>query len=215
MRNLDEQVSDENESFDLDDEGTDDSASSRDLAEADDDNSNDNGDSDDDLDDLDDAAEDDIDFVIAAYREDGQSIVTAMADELANDLEELIVQLRRLPGDAGAIGMLSLVGEVAVVVRVRGRRVQMLLSDSGAANDWPIARDVVEYLGEDVPDPDDDDTEPVGDLAILEDLGVSEFDLSALCDDLDMSSDDVLSNIADKIRIGPQFRKIVDSAFAD
>lgn len=211
VRNLDEQTSDENESFDLDDEDADESASSRDLAEADDDNSDGGGD----LDDLDDAAEDDIDFVIAAYREDGQSIVTAMADELANDLEELIVQLRRLPGDAGSVGLLSLVGEVAVVVRVRGRRVQMLLSDSGAANDWPIARDVAEYLGEDVPDPDDDDTEPIGDMAILSDLGVDEFDLAALCDDLDMSSDEVLGNIADKIKIGSQFRRIVDSAFAD
>lgn len=215
MRSLEDQEG-EGESFDPDEVGSDDSASSRDLAEADepDDNDGDN-DGDDDLDDLDDATSDDIDFIIAAYREDGQSIVTAMADELVNDLEELIVQLRRLPGDGGAIGLLSLVGDVAAVVRVRGRHVQLLLSDAGAANDWPIARDIAEYLGEDIPDPDEDETDPIGDTAILADLGMDEFDLVAQCEDFDISSDELLTNVADKIRIGPQFRKIVDSAFGD
>ncbi len=211
MANLDESASEEYESFDLNDEDADDSASSRDLAEADEDSDQDN----EELDELEDATAEDIDFVIAAYREDGQSIVTAMADELANDLDELIVQLRRLPGDGGSIGLLSLVGEVAVVVRVRGRRVQLLLSDSGAANDWPIARDIAEYLSEEVPDPDEDETGPMGDLALLADVGMDEFDLAALCDDLDISSDELLTDVADKIRIGPQFRKIVDSALAD
>lgn len=211
MRNVEENESQTDESFDLDEERSDDSASSRDLAEADDvDDDGDDGD-----DDLEDATDEDIDFVIAAYREDGQSIVTAMADELANDLEELIVQLRRLPGDGGAIGLLSLVGDVAVIVRVRGRHVQLLLSDAGAANDWPIARDIAEYLGQDPPDPDDDETEPIGDPALLVDLGMEEFDLSAQCQDLDLSSDELLTNVADKIKIGPQFRKVVDSTYTE
>ena len=51
-----------------------------------------------------------------------------------------------------------------VAVRVRGRHVQVLLNDAAAALDWPIARDVVDLLGEELPDPDDD-AEPVGDLA--------------------------------------------------
>ena len=63
---------------------------------------------DDDDDELEDAAPDEIDFVIAAYREDGQPLVQALQSPLANDLEELIVQLRRLPGDAGALGFVSL-----------------------------------------------------------------------------------------------------------
>src|ERR1700710_243008 len=69
-------------------------------------------DDDDDDDDLEDAADDEIDFVVAAYREDGQSLVQALNKDLANDLDELVVQLRRLPGDAGAIGYVSLVEEV-------------------------------------------------------------------------------------------------------
>lgn len=202
---------DEYESLDLDDEDPRESASSQDLAEVDDDLDVD----DDDLDDLEDADPEDIDFIVAAYREDGQSMVNAMSEELANDLDELILQLRRLPGDGGAVGLVSLVGEVAVIVRVRGRHVQLLLNDSAAANDWPLARDVADFLGEDIPEDDDDDAEPIGDLGILKDLGLSEFDLTAMCEDLDLGSDQLLTEIADKIKIGPQFRKVVDAEFGD
>ena len=172
----------------------------------------DDDDDDDDEDDIEDAADDEIDFVLAAYREDGQLVVPTMDTDLANDLEELIVQLRRLPGDAGAIGFVSLVEEVFVIVRVRGPHVQVLLNDAGAAGDWPIAHDVADLLGEDIPDPDDE-SEPMGDLGILSDLGLSEFDLGALIDDLDLSSDQVLIEIAGKINLNPQFQRAAEAAF--
>ncbi len=168
----------------------------------------------DDDDDLEDAAEDEIDFVLAAYREDGQPYVQALAKDLANDFDELIIQLRRLPGDAGALGFVSLVEEVFVLVRVRGQHVQVLLSDGDAAADWPIARDVADYLGEEIPDEDeDDDGEPMGDLGMLADLGLSEFDLTAIIDDLDLSSDQMLIEVADKLKLNPQFRKVAESVF--
>lgn len=168
----------------------------------------------DDDDDLEDAAEDEIDFVLAAYREDGQPYVQALAKDLANDLDELIIQLRRLPGDAGALGFVSLVEEVFVLVRVRGQHVQVLLSDGDAAADWPIARDVADYLGEEIPDEDeDDDGEPMGDLGMLADLGLSEFDLTAIIDNLDLSSDQMLIEVADKLKLNPQFRKVAESVF--
>ena len=192
---------DEYESFDLEDSGDDSDAE----ADAVDDGPED--------DDLDDAAPDEIDFVVAAYREDGQPMVQALAADLANDLEELIIQLRRLPGDAGAIGFVSLVEEVFVITRVRGQHVQLLLSDGAAATEWPIARDVADMLGEEIPDPDEEEAEPMGDLGILSDLGVSDFDMSTLIDNLDLSSDQMLIEIADKIKIGPQFRKVAESAF--
>ena len=192
---------DEYESFDLEDSGDDSDAE----GDAVDDGPED--------DDLDDAAPDEIDFVVAAYREDGQPMVQALAADLANDLEELIIQLRRLPGDAGAIGFVSLVEEVFVIARVRGQHVQLLLSDGAAATEWPIARDVADMLGEEIPDPDEEEAEPMGDLGILSDLGVSDFDMSTLIDNLDLSSDQMLIEIADKIKIGPQFRKVAESAF--
>jgi putative tRNA adenosine deaminase-associated protein len=167
-------------------------------------------------DDIEDAAEDEIDYVLAAYREDGQLHVQALDLDLANDLDALIEQLRRLPGDAGALGFVSLVEEVFVVVRVRGQHVQAILSDSAAAGDWPIARDVVDFLGEDVDeDLDDEDGEPVGDLDMLADLGLSEFELGTIADNLDLSSDQMLGAIADRININPDFSRATEAAFQD
>jgi putative tRNA adenosine deaminase-associated protein len=174
----------------------------------------DEDDDDDDDDDLEDAADDEIDFVVAAYREDGQSLVQALNKDLANDLDELVVQLRRLPGDAGAIGYVSLVEEVFVIVRVRGRHVQVLLSDGSAAADWPIARDVADLLEAEIPDPDDD-PEPMGDLGLLSDLGLSDFDLGAIIDNLDLSSDQMLGAIAGRININPEFAQATEAAFQD
>ena len=173
----------------------------------------DDDDDDDEDDDIEDAADDEIDFVLAAYREDGQVLVQALSDDLANDLEELIVQLRRLPGDNGAIGFVSLVEEVFVIVRVRGQHVQVLLNDAGAAGDWPIAHDVADLLGEDIPDPDDE-SEPMGDLNIVADLGMSDFDLGALIDNLDLGSDQMLIEVATKINLNPQFQRVAETAFS-
>jgi putative tRNA adenosine deaminase-associated protein len=192
-------------------EGAEDAADSDD--DLDDDDDDDDDDEEDDDEDLEDADDEEIDFVIAAYREDGQPLAQALDKNLANDLEDLIVQLRRLPGDAGALGFVSLVEEVAVLVRVRGQHVQVLLNDGAAANDWPIARDVADYLNADIIDEDDDEAEPMGDLGIVSDLGVSEFDLESLIDNLDLSSDQVLTEIADKIKIGPEFRRVVEASF--
>ena len=199
----------EYESFDLDGPSSDSrsraAAPSAPVLDEDDDED------DEDEDDLEDAADDEIDFVIAAYREDGQLLVQALNKDLANDLEELIVQLRRLPGDAGAMGFVSLVEEVFVLVRVRGQHVQVLLNDAAAAADWPIAHDVADLLDEDIPDPDDE-SEPMGDIGIVADLGMSDFDMVALIEDLDLGSDQMLMEIADKINLNPQFRRVAEVA---
>lgn len=167
---------------------------------------------DDEEDDLEDAGEEDIDFVVAAYREDGQPVVQVLTAELANDLEELVVQLRRLPADAGSLGFVGLVEEVFVIARVRGQHVQVLLSDGTAANDWPIARDVADLLGVDIPDLDDE-PEPMGDLGLLADMGLSELDLGAIVEDLELSSDQMLAAVADKIKMGPQVQRALDAAY--
>jgi putative tRNA adenosine deaminase-associated protein len=202
----------EYESFDLDGGGADErrtTTSAAVVAPLDEDADDDSDDEDDD--DIEDAADDEIDFVLAAYREDGQVLVQALNKDLANDLEELIVQLRRLPGDAGALGFVSLVEEVFVLVRVRGQHVQVLLNDAAAAADWPIAHDVADFLDEDIPEPDDE-TEPMGDLAIVADLGMSDFDMGALLDDLDLGSDQMLIEVAEKIKLNPQFRRVAEAA---
>jgi putative tRNA adenosine deaminase-associated protein len=202
----------EYESFDLDDaDGRPGTAPAAVVPLLDEDPEDDAEDDDED-DDIEDAADDEIDFVLAAYREDGQPLVQALSKDLANDLEELIVQLRRLPGDAGALGFVSLVEEVFVLVRVRGQHVQVLLSDAAAAADWPIARDVADFLDEDIPEPDEEESEPMGDLGIVADLGMSEFDISALLENLDLGSDQMLIEVADKLKLNPQFRRVAEAA---
>ena len=176
------------------------------------DDSDDFDDDDDDFDDdeLEDATDEDIDLVISVHREDGQPVAQALNKDLANDLEELIVQLRRLPADAGATGFVSLAEEIFVILRVRGQNVQVILSDASAASDWPIARDVADFLGiDDWPDPEDDDTEPMGDLGMLADLGVSELDMQDYCDNMDDATYDLLAEIADAMKVGPAFRRVM------
>lgn len=169
--------------------------------------------SDDDFDDYpEDAAEEDIDLILALYREEGQPVVAALDLELVNDLDALITQLRRIPGDAGALAMVSLATEVFVLVRVRGKKVQVFLSDAGSAADWPIARDVVDYLGIDAPD-EDEDTFPAGDLDILVDAGLPEFELEALASEYDEDSTALLEQIATKTKFGPEFTRAVSRSF--
>ena len=191
----------------LDVEDDDDEDDDEDEDEDDDDEDEDDDDEDDDLDD---ATEDEVDFVVALYREDGAPVAVPMDKELANDLDELVNQLRRIPGDGGALGVLSVAHEIFVLVRVRGRSVQVLLNDAVSANDWPIARDVVDFLGLEVPDPDDD-SDVVGDLDMLTDLGVGEFDLQQLADDIDEDSDALVESLVRQMKMEQPFRRAVES----
>lgn len=162
--------------------------------DSDDDSDDDDDDDDSDDDDYDDASSDEIDFVVALYREDGEPTVSLLPDACANDLDVLVAQLRRMPGDVGALGAVSINGEFFVLCRVRGNQIQVLLSDAASSNDWPIARDVVDFLGLEVPDPDDD-SEPVGDLEMLVDQGVSEFEMEAIAGDFDEDSGELVSRV--------------------
>lgn len=160
------------------------------------------------FDDLEDATEEDVDLVVAIYREDGQAVAVPLEMELANDLDELIDQLRRLPGDSGADGWVSIDGDVFVICRVRGRTVEVLLNDATAALDWPIARDVVDYLGEDVTE--DDDSAPIGDLEIYAASGLGAFEMEAIATDYDADAYDQLALIAGKLRIEDEFLAAAD-----
>jgi putative tRNA adenosine deaminase-associated protein len=175
------------------------------------DESDDVDDDDDEDDDYpDDAGEDDIDLVIALYREDGQPVALALEYDFANDLEALITQLRRMPGDGGAVALVSIASEVFVIVRVRGKHVQVFCSDAVAATDWPLARDVVDLLGLEVPD-EDEDSGPAGDLDILADVGLHDFELEAMAEDYDEDSATLVERIAERLKFGPEFRKALSS----
>ena len=166
---------------------------------------------DDDSDDYpEDATEDDVDLIVALYREDGSPVALALDYNLANDLEALITQLRRIPGDGGAVALLSIAAEVFIIVRVRGKHVQAFCSDAVAAADWPLARDVVDMLGLEVPE-DEDESVPIGDLDILADAGLHDFELEAMAEDYDEDAATLVERIATRIKFGPEFARALAS----
>lgn len=159
--------------------------------------------------DVEDALEDDIDFIMALYREDGTPVVTPLDMDLANDLDDLIAHLQRLPGDSGASALVSIGGEFFAAVRVRGRHVHVVLNDVYAAEAWSLARDIVDFLGIEVPEDDDEDG-LVGDLDLFADQGLSEMALEAICADYDADSDVLALHVAEAIHFGPQARKVAE-----
>ena len=54
-------------------------------------------------------------------------------------------------------------------------------------------------------DPDEEGIVPAGDMAILEDLGISTIDLAILLDDDESYPDEVLLQIAQRLGFGPAF----------
>ncbi|OYN89198.1 tRNA adenosine deaminase-associated protein [Parenemella sanctibonifatiensis] len=205
----------DDDSFELVDRGDDrpgvDEVDDDDDVDDDEDDDLDDDDDDEDDYDLDDATEDDVDVAVSVHREEGRVVAQAMDLEAANDLDVLISQLSRLPGDAGAVGFVALDDWIFVAVRVRGRSVQVLLSDGAAAEDWPLARDVADYLDEDDLPDDDDDPTPFGDLGMFSDLGMSELDVESLCTDDDMSPIDQILTIAKRLGAATEVERIVDS----
>jgi putative tRNA adenosine deaminase-associated protein len=149
-----------------------------------------------------------VDFALVAYREEGVWQVEEVDNELAADLDDFAVQLRRYPGDGGSLGLVSIDEDFFLLVRVLGAQTRMLLSDVTAATDWPIARSVVDRLELPLPD-DEEDPEPAGDLGIVADLGLGAMDMGALLDDVDLYPDEMLSDIAAKLGFGRLYDDLV------
>ncbi len=153
-----------------------------------------------------------VDFAVVAFREDEQWQVAELPVEAAEQLDALIDAVRRQPTEAVSLGLCSFGDDFFLALRPHGSGVRLLLSDVTAAGDWPIAEEVLERLDE--ADPDDDDFEqvrPVGDLAIFADLGVSSMTVAAVCADLELYPDEMLSRIAAYIGFATEFEQVVDA----
>jgi putative tRNA adenosine deaminase-associated protein len=149
-----------------------------------------------------------VDFAVVAYREEGVWQVEQLAEEHVKDVDQLCHELRRWPGDGGALGLVSVDEDFFLLVRVLGARTKVLLSDITAATEWPIARSAVEHLELPLPE-DEDDQVPAGDLGIVADLGMGAMDMGALLDDYELYPDEMLADIAAKAGFGAQFNEVV------
>jgi putative tRNA adenosine deaminase-associated protein len=153
------------------------------------------------------------DFAVVIYREDEVWEAEVLPAALTENLDGLIQALRQQPGIGGAIGLAAVGDDFFVALRVLGNHVSVFLSDVTASVDWPLARQVLDYL--DIPVPEDEDLDqvlPVGDMSIFADLGVDEMELGALSGDLDLFPDEVLASLARRIGFGQALERALDSA---
>src|SRR6266487_2054838 len=152
------------------------------------------------------------DFCVVVYREDDAWEAEVLPVAVNENLDAIIQTLRQQPSIAGAIGLAAVGDDFFVVVRVIGSQVGVFLSDLTASVDWPLARQVLEFLDIGVPyDEDLDQVLPAGDLSILADLGVDEMELCALSGDLDLFPDEVLASLARRVGFGAAFDRALAS----
>jgi putative tRNA adenosine deaminase-associated protein len=148
---------------------------------------------------------DGVDFALAAYREEGTWQVQELAHDQLSDIETLTHALRRFPGDGGAVGMVAIDEDFFLLVRVAGATARVLLSDVTAADEWELATSAVEFLGLPLPEDEDEEQVPAGDLDLLGDLGMQAMDMAVLLDDLDLYPDEMLSEVARQLGFGELF----------
>jgi putative tRNA adenosine deaminase-associated protein len=156
---------------------------------------------------------DTTDFAVVVYREDDIWEAEVLPVALTADLDGLIHALRQQPSIGGTIGLAAIGDDFFVALRVFAGQVSVFLSDVTAAEEWSLARQVLDYL--DIPVPEDEDLDqvlPAGDLSIFADLGVDEMELGALAGDLDLFPDEVLASLAGRLGFAPALERALDVA---
>ena len=146
-----------------------------------------------------------IDLAVVAYRDEGDWSVAELPDRSLDTVDTIAKELRRYPGENGALALISVAEDFVLLVRAQGSLVRVLLSDATAATDWSLARSAIDHIGVHVDD--EDDQAPAGDLAIVADMGMSAQDMGALLDDYDLYPEEILSEVADNVGLRRQVRR--------
>ena len=134
------------------------------------------------------------DVAVIVYREEDDAWeADVLPTALTEDLAGLIQALRQQPSIGGTFGLVAVGDDFFVALRAIGGQMSVFLSDLTAAADWPLARQVLEYLEIELSEDEDlDQVLPAGDLSIFADLGIDEMDLGMLAGDLDLFPDEAL-----------------------
>lgn len=149
-----------------------------------------------------------VDYALAVHRDRGLWLVEDLTDTALESARTLVGGLRRFSAEGDALGMVAVDEDFFVLARVSGTQARVVLSDVTAAEEWELAESVLEFLG--LPQPDEEDDGPAGDLGLLADLGVSAVELGQLIDDIDLYPDDVLSEVAERLGFADEFDEAVD-----
>ncbi len=148
-----------------------------------------------------------VDLAVVAYRDEDSWNVAELPDRSLDTVESIARELRRYPGENGAMALISVAEDFVLMVRAQGDLVRVVLSDATASTDWVLARSAVDHIGVHVDD--DDDQAPAGDLSIFADMGMSAQEMGALLDDLELYPEEILSEVADAVGFGPKFDDLV------
>lgn len=151
-----------------------------------------------------------VDFAVVAYREEGRWEIGSLPHRAAEDMASLTAAVRQQPSGGVTLVLCSYGDDFFLVLRPDGVEMRILVSDASAAGEWPIAREVLELMGQGLVDADLDEVAPAGDLDIFADLGMDAMDVQAVCTDLELYPDEMLGQIAARIGFGPQFDRAVD-----
>ena len=150
----------------------------------------------------------DVDIAVAAWHEDGRWTLALLPD--AHDLAQIIDRLKSQQTNGGAIALIAIEDEFVIIARMLGDQMQMMISDVTYALDYEVAAELIEVLDLEFPE-EEDESQPGGDLDLLNDLGVSQMELLTILDDPELYPDEQLEALANRLGFGDQFNQVIES----
>ena len=149
-----------------------------------------------------------VDFGCIAWHEDGRWSVNSLAS--TRDIGSVIDSIKAQQTNGGAIALIAIEDEFVIIARALGDQMQMMISDVTYALDYEVAAELIEVLDLELPE-EEDESQPGGDLDLLNDLGVSEMELLSILDDTELYPDEQLEAIANRLGFGEQFNQVIES----
>jgi putative tRNA adenosine deaminase-associated protein len=149
-----------------------------------------------------------VDFGCIAWHEDGRWSVNTLAS--TRDIGSIIDSIKAQQTNGGAIALIAIEDEFVIIARALGDQMQMMISDVTYALDYEVAAELIEVLDLEFPE-EEDESQPAGDLDLLNDLGVSEMELLSILDDTELYPDEQLEAIANRLGFGEQFNQVIES----
>jgi putative tRNA adenosine deaminase-associated protein len=149
-----------------------------------------------------------VDFGCIAWHEDGRWSVNSLTS--TRDIGSVIDSIKAQQTNGGAIALIAIEDEFVIIARALGDQMQMMISDVTYALDYEVAAELIEVLDLEFPEVEDE-SQPGGDLDLLNDLGVSEMELLSILDDTELYPDEQLEAIANRLGFGEQFNQVIES----
>ena len=149
-----------------------------------------------------------VDFGCIAWHEDGRWSVNSLTS--TRDIGSVIDSIKAQQTNGGAIALIAIEDEFVIIARALGDQMQMMISDVTYALDYEVAAELIEVLDLEFPE-EEDESQPAGDLDLLNDLGVSEMELLSILDDTELYPDEQLEAIANRLGFGEQFNQVIES----